>query len=101
MHKKHFFGAVRDRADYASAVKEMFGRVMVKFCVFDASQHCRAHNDMPYVNAQGELKRIDKLVEFENEVWIAGLQDRRKSCPRSLPRADCRIPQRDAERACG
>ena len=37
---------------------------------FDASQHRRAHNEMPYVNAQGELKRIDRLVEFENEVWV-------------------------------
>jgi ATP-dependent exoDNAse (exonuclease V) beta subunit len=37
---------------------------------FDASQHRRAHNEMPYVNSQGELKRIDRLVEFENEVWV-------------------------------
>ena len=25
---------------------------------------------MPYVNAQGELKRIDRLVEFDTEVWV-------------------------------
>jgi ATP-dependent helicase/nuclease subunit A len=25
---------------------------------------------MPYVNAQGELKRIDRLVEFDDEVWV-------------------------------
>ena len=25
---------------------------------------------MPYVNAQGELKRIDRLVEFGDEVWV-------------------------------
>ena len=37
---------------------------------FVASQHRSAHNEMPYVNAQGELKRIDRLVEFENEVWV-------------------------------
>ena len=25
---------------------------------------------MPYVNASGELKRIDRLVEFDDEVWV-------------------------------
>ena len=25
---------------------------------------------MPYVNARGELKRIDRLVEFDDEVWV-------------------------------
>ena len=29
-----------------------------------------ACNEMPYVNAQGELKRIDRLVEFDGEVWV-------------------------------
>ena len=25
---------------------------------------------MPYVNTTGELKRIDRLVEFDKEVWV-------------------------------
>lgn len=29
-----------------------------------------ACNEMPYVDAQGELKRIDRLVEFDGEVWV-------------------------------
>ena len=37
---------------------------------FNASQYLSAHNEMPYVNAKGELKRIDRLVEFESEVWV-------------------------------
>ena len=37
---------------------------------FDASHHRGACNEMPYVNAQGELKRIDRLVEFDTEVWV-------------------------------
>jgi ATP-dependent helicase/nuclease subunit A len=37
---------------------------------FDMSQFLKAQNEMPYVNAQGDLKRIDRLVEFENEVWV-------------------------------
>jgi ATP-dependent helicase/nuclease subunit A len=37
---------------------------------FDMTQHRRAHNEMPYVNALGELRRIDRLVEFDAEVWV-------------------------------
>jgi ATP-dependent helicase/nuclease subunit A len=37
---------------------------------FDAQQYRGASNEMPYVNAQGELKRIDRLVEFDDEVWV-------------------------------
>src|SRR5450759_5156828 len=38
---------------------------------FFGAQHYRnACNEMPYVNALGELKRIDRLVEFDDEVWV-------------------------------
>ena len=37
---------------------------------FDARQYRRACNEMPYINAKGELKRIDRLVEFDDEVWV-------------------------------
>ncbi|MGB8517126.1 MAG: 3'-5' exonuclease, partial [Gallionella sp.] len=37
---------------------------------FDAQQYRSASNELPYVNAQGELKRIDRLVEFDDEVWV-------------------------------
>ncbi|MDD5056395.1 MAG: UvrD-helicase domain-containing protein [Sideroxydans sp.] len=37
---------------------------------FDPQQHQTAHNELPYINANGELKRIDRLVEFDNEVWV-------------------------------
>ncbi|MFA6120081.1 MAG: UvrD-helicase domain-containing protein [Sideroxydans sp.] len=37
---------------------------------FDAQQYRNANNEMPYINAKGELKRIDRLVEFDNEVWV-------------------------------
>ena len=39
-------------------------------CFFDAAQYRSASNEMSYVNAQGELKRIDRLVEFDDEVWV-------------------------------
>ena len=37
---------------------------------FDAQHYLSACNEMPYVNARGELKRIDRLVEFDDEVWV-------------------------------
>jgi ATP-dependent helicase/nuclease subunit A len=37
---------------------------------FDARQYCVACNEMPYINSRGELKRIDRLVEFDDEVWV-------------------------------
>ena len=37
---------------------------------FDAKQYQTACNEMPYINAKGELKRIDRLVEFDDEVWV-------------------------------
>ncbi|OGS92415.1 MAG: hypothetical protein A2Z95_08175 [Gallionellales bacterium GWA2_60_18] len=37
---------------------------------FDARQYRSACNEMPYINAMGELKRIDRLVEFDDEVWV-------------------------------
>ncbi len=37
---------------------------------FDAQQYRSASNEMPYVNERGELKRIDRLVEFDDEVWV-------------------------------
>jgi ATP-dependent helicase/nuclease subunit A len=37
---------------------------------FDASQYRAASNEMAYVNAAGEVKRIDRIVEFADEVWV-------------------------------
>ena len=38
---------------------------------FFAAQHYQAaSNEVSYVNANGELRRIDRLVEFATEVWV-------------------------------
>ena len=37
---------------------------------FDPQHYLSASNEMPYVNAAGELKRIDRLVEYDDEVWV-------------------------------
>ncbi len=37
---------------------------------FDEDLYVSAANEVEYVNASGELKRMDRLVEFESEVWV-------------------------------
>jgi ATP-dependent helicase/nuclease subunit A len=37
---------------------------------FDPQHYLSASNEMPYVNGAGELKRIDRLVEYDDEVWV-------------------------------
>jgi len=37
---------------------------------FEPKQYQTAVNELAYVNAAGELKRIDRLVEFADEVWV-------------------------------
>jgi len=37
---------------------------------FDPQHYLSANNEMSYVNEAGELKRIDRLVEFDGEVWV-------------------------------
>ncbi len=41
---------------------------LVRF--FDARYFLTASNELSYINAAGELRRIDRLVEFEHEVWV-------------------------------
>ena len=37
---------------------------------FDADRYLAAANEVDYVNAEGQLRRIDRLVEFDAEVWV-------------------------------
>ena len=37
---------------------------------FDSRLYRMAYAELPYVNARGELHRIDRLVEFDDEVWV-------------------------------
>ena len=37
---------------------------------FDPGCYVAAHNELSYLNSRGDLKRIDRLVEFEDAVWI-------------------------------
>ncbi|WP_035383680.1 UvrD-helicase domain-containing protein [Ferriphaselus sp. R-1] len=37
---------------------------------FDPACYLRASNELPYVGDDGDLRRIDRLVEFDDEVWV-------------------------------
>lgn len=37
---------------------------------FDATQYRSAYNELPYVDVHGTVKRVDRLVEFDDEVWV-------------------------------
>jgi ATP-dependent helicase/nuclease subunit A len=37
---------------------------------FDASQFIRASNELAYLNEEGEVRRVDRFVEFDSESWI-------------------------------
>ena len=37
---------------------------------FDQRHYLEAMNEVAYVDAKGELRRIDRLVEFASEVWV-------------------------------
>ncbi|TCS69453.1 ATP-dependent helicase/nuclease subunit A [Sulfuritortus calidifontis] len=37
---------------------------------FDAGRYRRARNELEYLGADGALRRIDRLVEFDDEVWV-------------------------------
>ncbi|MEK6663534.1 MAG: PD-(D/E)XK nuclease family protein [Pseudomonadota bacterium] len=37
---------------------------------FDPAQYRRAWNELPFLTANGDFLRIDRLVEFEHEIWV-------------------------------
>ncbi|MBK6743690.1 MAG: UvrD-helicase domain-containing protein [Hydrogenophilales bacterium] len=56
---------------------------------FDARAYERASNEMEYIDAAGQRRRIDRLVEFKDAVWVldyktGGLADPDLEC-RALP----------------
>jgi ATP-dependent helicase/nuclease subunit A len=48
---------------------------------FDAGQYRTASNELAYVNARGETRRIDRLVEFDHEVWVLDYKTGAESDP--------------------
>ncbi len=57
---------------------------------FDPAQHLAAYNELEYVNPQGELRRIDRLVEFADEVWVL---DYKSGTPEQAPRYQSQLQE--------
>ncbi|MBL0038633.1 MAG: PD-(D/E)XK nuclease family protein [Nitrosomonadales bacterium] len=67
---------------------------------FDPQQYRGACNEMSYVNSRGELRRIDRLVEFDDEVWVLDYKTGAPSDFMSHKCADAGISCRDAGCIC-
>jgi ATP-dependent helicase/nuclease subunit A len=51
-----------------SAQRLMSDAALTRF--FEPRLFTRAANELAYVTAAGEVRRIDRLVEFADEVWV-------------------------------
>ncbi|MDP2832483.1 MAG: UvrD-helicase domain-containing protein [Pseudomonadota bacterium] len=56
---------------------------------FDPARHLRAHNEMEFLDGDGGTYRIDRLVEFSEEIWVldykTGGLDEADPARRALP----------------
>ena len=53
---------------WGSAQRLLSDATLARF--FDPAQYVRAVNEVAYVTASGEVRRIDRLVESEYEMWV-------------------------------
>ena len=54
---------------------------------FDATRYGRATNEVPYADATGAVRRIDRLVEFDDEVWVLDYKTGSSDLPATLAEA--------------
>ena len=54
---------------------------------YDPSQYVRAYNELPYCTESGEIRRIDRLVEFSDSVWVLDYKTRESVPPENLAQA--------------
>jgi ATP-dependent helicase/nuclease subunit A len=59
----------REHEAVAAQVRALVGRQeLARY--FDASRYRSAANEVAYVDAAGNVRRIDRIVEFDEEVWV-------------------------------
>jgi len=51
---------------------------------FDPTHYRRAWNELPFLNAKSEFLRIDRLVEFEHEIWVLDYKSTEPASPETL-----------------
>jgi len=60
---------VREFETLRSQAEALIGRAeLARY--FDPSQYVSAANEVPFIDAAGQIKRIDRLVELADEVWV-------------------------------
>jgi len=57
---------------------------------FDARHYLSAANEVAYVNAAGQLRRMDRLVEFAGEVWVLDYKTGERSANQAAQMAEYR-----------
>ena len=54
---------------------------------FDPAHYRRAWNELPYLTAGGDMLRIDRLVEFEQEIWVLDYKSTESASAENLAQA--------------
>ena len=66
---------------------------------FDPALHLAAYNELSYIGGDGNLCRIDRLVEFPGEVWILDYKTSEKPAPDFAALSQIYRPQLERYRA--
>lgn len=53
---------------WRQAMQVLSSPVLARF--FDPALYRRARNEVAYLDGSGALRRVDRLVEFDDEVWV-------------------------------
>jgi ATP-dependent helicase/nuclease subunit A len=66
---------------------------------FDAKRHLRARNELEFLDQGGRVARIDRLVEFDAEVWVLDYKTGGLDEPDPVRRAESHLAQMAGYRA--
>ena len=88
-----------DRAAQVEAVAQRIFSIAELAPAFDPGQHLRACNELEFLDINGRIARIDRLVEFESEIWIVDYKTGGLSEPDLMRRAEPHREQMEGYRA--
>jgi ATP-dependent helicase/nuclease subunit A len=88
-----------DRAAQVETIAQRIFSIAELVPAFDPNRHLRAFNELEFLDINGRIARIDRLVEFESEIWIVDYKTGGLSEPDLTLRAEPHREQMDAYRA--
>lgn len=100
--REQLLAAVAHAADRTAQIEVVARRIFSiaeLASAFDPSQHLRAYNELEFLDINGRIARIDRLVEFESEIWLVDYKTGGLSEPNLTLRAEPHREQMDAYRA--